>query len=1209
MKYRLGIDLGTSSVGLAAYELDEENKIKKLAFLDSYIFGEPVDSEKKVTLNSQRRAKRLSRRQTQRKAARLRKLSYIAKSLGVSKTKLDAVSPDIHKLRAEAVDKEITIPELIKVFAHIIKNRGYKGDLHHAEGKVSKAIKQTKSMFGDYKTLGQVLYQKKLDANGQPWRKLEETGTFIGRKQVEDEFEIIWNEQIKYHPELNANYKVTYNNMFQDYKGKTEISLKDAFKSAMFYQRPIKWKLETVGKCPFEQGEYRASTLQPDFQLYRLADILSNIRIVNKKIKKDSGELLNCKDKNALFKYIVENTGEYNSKDEMPYSKCYALLKLHPDEKFSHDRARAGKEESGIKGITVFSTFEKLGVKKEFCGLCDKSRELIIEFLSNITQYSDVQENNDDYLKQQFEVKAEDQTKENKTLIGNVKDYAPENAKEAYDFIKLMKDKELFYKDEISELSANRAEYSVKALSKLHTKMLEPNHENNNIPYDRTQAENFLYPQEDKPLRSEMRSVDEVKIGDPVVDKSLREFKREIDYVIKKLGANPEEVVIELSRELKNSLAARQFIEKQNNEMQDARNEARTALIGIHIAPTGSNIERYLLWEEQGHECPYSGESISQLNAFSKATQVDHIIPIAGGGQNVYSNKALVMADYNRDKGDNTPYLSSLTNKPYKVDFDKVQTIADKFDEKAKAIKKVLVGSKYKSPINRRNLEQKAKNLRTKESIEELTDDFVNRQKNEIDWIGKIVLDWCKDICKNVSPAFGGLTSYLRLFGFDDVLPQVRMAEKLPLYDKDDNTINSEEYKIFKHLTPETFQLLLNELKNLGDNKTADEDKEKWQAVEKLKNRWEAFLKERKEDCNKKEIDKALLYQFKAEISKDYIYNKRCDHRHHAVDAAVIGLCNRSMIQAANTFNRKNGTLYSRDKYDDKNVKIGKTKAFMEDNSDIRVPLFKQLLSQVQQRLKDYTVWHKQDHYPDGEYFAATAYNIKENNGKKNFFKECTLDSFVDKKSNKESVINNLNYLLVGDTVKQEIIKQFEERIAKGMTVQEALCGKKGDPKDGIFFRGNKIKKVKAFYKNKFLIEFDADIDRCVSSKDLNGIEHKKYYQNSGYACMDFDAKTGKRLAIIPVWKYKQENKSAPENIIRIFSGDTLYCESDKTFYIVKSFIERDGLKLSLTTETLDNKITKAKGKTASLKGFTLLKTRGDLAKIKKQLSESKNAK
>ena len=126
-KYRFGIDLGTSSIGVAVYKIDEAGEIISLEHLDSYIFGEPVAPKEMETLNTAKRNARLIRRQVERKAARLKKISYIAKSLGLNKTDIINDKEDVIFLRAKAVEREISLPQLIKVFCHLVKIADTKG--------------------------------------------------------------------------------------------------------------------------------------------------------------------------------------------------------------------------------------------------------------------------------------------------------------------------------------------------------------------------------------------------------------------------------------------------------------------------------------------------------------------------------------------------------------------------------------------------------------------------------------------------------------------------------------------------------------------------------------------------------------------------------------------------------------------------------------------------------------------------------------------------------------------------------------------------------------------------------------------------------------------------------------------------------------------------------------------------------------------------
>ena len=40
---------------------------------------------------------------------------------------------------------------------------------------------------------------------------------------------------------------------------------------------------------------------------------------------------------------------------------------------------------------------------------------------------------------------------------------------------------------------------------------------------------------------------------------------------------------------------------------------------------------------------------------------------------------------------------------------------------------------------------------------QEVSEEFSNRQNQETAWVGKIVMDWCKDICPKVTPSYGGI--------------------------------------------------------------------------------------------------------------------------------------------------------------------------------------------------------------------------------------------------------------------------------------------------------------------------------------------------------------------------------------------------------------------------------------------------------------------
>lgn len=1185
--YRLGLDLGTSSIGTAIYKTDEVGNIVSLEHLDSYIFGEPVSPKEMVTLNTARRSARLIRRQVERKTARLKKIGYIAQSLDITKQDLDADKHDVIELRAKAISEEISLPQFIKVLYHMVKNRGYKGSLSQKEqSTVGKKLKQTDALLEENKTLGQLLWEEKQKAEkGQPWRKIEDDGTFIYRQKVEEEFERIWNTQSKYHSELDGKYAVWGDNMFPDFPNQKEISFKDAFHSAIFYQRPIKWELESVGGCPLFPQEKRAARAQIAYQHYRIAREIGNLRICTKGQRNYKSLPLDLQTR--LFDFVDFHTELYTKEDgTIPFSKIYEFLGVGKDVSFTIDRG----SKRGLKGNSTLFEFEKAGLLNQWAELTDKEQELVIEFLSNIPTMSDLVDNNPDYIREKINGE--------KRLTKNIS-AGTEELEHAADFV-------LRHRERLSlmSLESGRSPYSVKGLNSLTQAIFKGELTDSN-------EEEYIYArvQRNKVYTGKLRTLNMIlkqeSINDPVISRALAEFHRVITYILHKYG-EPQEIVVELSRDMKNSLRRRQFLEGQSKLQAEERRKAIQELQANGVLVSPRNIEKWLLWQEQNHTCPYSGQSISFVQAFDeKQTQVDHIVPQRGeiAGPNVFENKVLVFTDENKDKSNRLPYEWKFAQ-----DIDDYNALNAEKKSKRKKGEKTDISFGNHSPLinfvqhlwglymqekkgyysaREHKYKPTQKGARILRKISnllmtpfQLKSDFENRQNQETAWIGKIVLDWCGDVCPRVTPSYGALTAYLRHeLKFDEILPTIRIIEHKPLYDKDDKEIDSKKWE-------ELFTI-----KDLSYNQ-----------AEALKEDFEHYCASL-ERQPVTETDKERTFRdFCCEQRTQLLFNKRCDHRHHAVDAAVIGFCTRSIVQRASAHNGKYGTLHkiewiNADGTRDKSKDIA---GFTVED----IPRYAALRDEVQKCLTNYVVWHKPDHFPSGKFFDETAYSIqKDKEGKERFVKRAPLSSFLKPNDRNPDVHKTIEYLekvLFSETLKKVIIDTFKKRIAQGYRVYDALCGKKEDRLDGIYYRGNKVKSAKYMYGTSGIREFDENADKKIEDRDGNIY---KAYQNYGYACMDFDAKTGKRIALIPLWKYEQ-NKQVLKGIIRVFIGDILFDRTDKQFYKVQKFSARKGLMLCLVTERPQKKDSNIIS-IQDIKNHILVTSREEIAKLKNEHTAS----
>lgn len=156
MGYVLGLDLGPSSIGWAAVNIDDDGNYKGLAqipdgpnlipAIGARIFPAGVDNlgqgQREETRNKNRREKRGVRRTLRRRRIRRIKLVSLLKEHNIlpmddsELAKLQGVNP--YALRAKAIDSKIELPELGRLLRHICKHRGFKSNRKNPPKKDEK---------------------------------------------------------------------------------------------------------------------------------------------------------------------------------------------------------------------------------------------------------------------------------------------------------------------------------------------------------------------------------------------------------------------------------------------------------------------------------------------------------------------------------------------------------------------------------------------------------------------------------------------------------------------------------------------------------------------------------------------------------------------------------------------------------------------------------------------------------------------------------------------------------------------------------------------------------------------------------------------------------------------------------------------------------------------------------------------------------------
>ncbi len=741
MAYRLGIDLGTASIGLVAVQLNKNNQPESILWHSCRIFPEPVDKGTNGGVGeakkAARRKARLSSKLIDRRALRLRDIASLFKLAKLDKSK---IPPDhgqlIHSARAKAVSEKIELADLMRVFLRMAKRRGYSGGFKTKKDSKSddavvepgiNKLKENMSAVGcNY--IGEYLYHR--FKKGETLR-LKEVGMYADREMVEDEFEQIWKVQSSFHSELLGIH--------------LDKPLNDIFHNAIFYQRPLKSVSRMVGNCQLETNLPRSPMSQLIAQEFRIekqiADLRWGMRRDAPKISPEQQEivrtllLLNPK---QTFKQVY---------------KAFEKAGCPKPENLELNFDRPSRPE--LKGNTTLKAMQLLDLADEWIALDQGVQISIINFLADLGSPQEV-DRDDWHLQYQ---------RKNKIL----RQFKPEMV----NFINRMVSSGKFDRLSKMKFDTGRSSYSIKALRSLVKEMRKG--------MDEHAAISKLYPQDD----NQNKNVDELlkplkATGNIVVDGAMRQLRYEINRLIEEMGETPTEIVIEMSRDMGLGLKKRGEIEGKINKNRIARERAKKELESHGIATTSTNIFRYRLWEEQSHKCPYCEKRMS----LSSETDLEHIVPksLTRVGRQ-QDHIILAHRSCNDEKGDLTPWQKWGDGK----DPDRWRLVQDRaadLEKKKRFVKaRLLTITDYKPEIINSNI----------------IESFTNRQYHESSWIAKLATQWMKTICSDVSVSRGQLTAYLRrIWGLETVIPEVRYESNLAVLDTNKNIITQDTFNLHK---------------------------------------------------------------------------------------------------------------------------------------------------------------------------------------------------------------------------------------------------------------------------------------------------------------------------------------------------------------------------------------------------------------------------
>jgi CRISPR-associated endonuclease Csn1 len=751
MRYRLALDLGSTSLGWAMVRLNTDNPPAPVAVIKAgvRIFSDgrnPKDGSSLAVTRREARAMRRRRDRLLKRKARMTKAliehGFFPADQALRKA-LVMLNP--YALRTKGLDEALKPEEFARALFHINQRRGFKSNRKtdkkdNDSGVLKQAIGKLRSGMtaANCRTVGEWLHQR--DAAGDTVRAryrevkvLRDDGKpkinksydlYIDRAMIEAEFDTLWAKQASIDPtQFNAHAR-------------------DELKDALLHQRPL--KPVKPGRCTLMPDEERAPLALPSTQRFRMYQEVNNLRILREGLKE---EPLTLQQRDILV-------GALERHSKRTFTQIKTLLNVGGAAQFNFEDPKRQE----LKGNTTSAI---LGDKKHFgeawFAFDEAKQDAIVLQL--------VQEENLAKLVRwlQEQTGIDEPRTETIANAGLPEGYGSLCATALARILPELRRDVVTYDKAV--LAAGFEHHSNISPSTTGEILAE-------LPYYGNPLQRHVGFGTGRLEDSEEKRYG--KIANPTVHIGLNQVRTVVNALITRYG-HPSEVIVELARDLKQSkdhsqnsgepyrekpgCSCRRCVTAQQANNQHRNKRLRADVAGVLKTPPervrAADIQKMILWEELSNDpadrrCPYSGVQISTGMLLSEQVEIEHILPFSETLDDSLNNKTVAMRQANRIKGNRTPWQA-------RDDF-------------------AAQGWSYADIIERaKQIPNKAKRDRFAEDGLERwrkDSDFLARALNDTRYLSKVACEYLRLICpQNTRVIPGRMTAMLRgKFGLNDVL-------------------------------------------------------------------------------------------------------------------------------------------------------------------------------------------------------------------------------------------------------------------------------------------------------------------------------------------------------------------------------------------------------------------------------------------------------
>ncbi len=781
MDYRLGLDVGTNSLGWCVLELNDRGEPCRIAAAGSRIFADGRDNKSKATLKATRREARSARRRRDRY---LQRRSYLLAELikhdlfpadRDEQLRLQKLNPlEIREIAIQ--DKEIPLHHFGRALFHLNQRRGFKSNRkdkseENTTGKVSQSARNLLEEMGlidaplpkeDYAkltksekqaarrqesanrrealeklsanksiTFGSFLFQRQQE--GKPTRARPSSDgklydVYPTRDLLEDEFDKLWRNQSRFYPNILTD------------------SLQSHFKKIIFFQREL--KPPAVGKCSYLPEEKRTFRAMPSFQRYRILQEVNSLKWWNYTTQEHE-----VREYRPVRDEIVRVLQEPSVKTNPSHRNCQVTFKGIKKVLKDFGKTRGESEitlnfespkRTGFDGNPTTNVMRHEDyVGPDWLHWPIKKQD---EFISTILDEDLDDETVIQQLQNEFGLEQFNAEKcANAPLAEGT---ANVSLKAAMMLADKMENEMLLQSEAVEKLSLELEAFSNPSLRRREGELLPQ------LPYYGEAVEGHIIPgrgnEPDEQARIGM-------VSNPTVHIAMNQLRIVVNELMKRFG-HPKSIAIELGRDLPTGKEGRSEIEREQKKFQDANQRFDNVLIEHGQKCNRDNRLRLRLWEDQDKTCPFSGRRISVSELFSPAFEIEHLIPFSRSLDDSRANKVIADQMANKKKGNQTPY-EAFGNDPQGYEWSAI------FER-----------SKKLPNAQRWRFQQDAMEIWLKQC-----DDFSERHLNDTRYIGRLAKEYLENICpfNKIDVLPGRLTALLRHhWGLNSILQNLGAEDR-----------------------------------------------------------------------------------------------------------------------------------------------------------------------------------------------------------------------------------------------------------------------------------------------------------------------------------------------------------------------------------------------------------------------------------------------